>query len=49
MENQEQFSDVNKSSHHFEATSPLTPYLLLLALTVHSMFEGFAIGLQTNY
>ena len=27
----------------------LTPYLLLLALTIHAVFEGFAIGLQTDY
>jgi len=27
----------------------LTPYLLLLALTIHAVFNGFAIGLQTDY
>jgi len=41
--------DKDKHGHghddKFEGTSVLTPYLLLLALSMHSVFEGFAIGL----
>lgn len=29
-------------------TSPLTPYLLLIALSFHGLFEGIALGLQKN-
>jgi len=42
--------NVEEKVHHDhgkqnEGTSALTPYILMLALTIHSIFEGFAIGL----
>ena len=32
--------------HHFNPKSNLTPYLLLIALSVHGLFEGTALGVQ---
>lgn len=34
--------------HNFEPKSNLTPYILLTALSVHGLFEGIALGLQTK-
>jgi len=35
--------------HHFVAKSNLTPYLLLIALSIHGFFEGLALGIQTEF
>jgi zinc transporter ZupT len=32
--------------HHFNPKSNITPYVLLVALSVHGLFEGIALGLQ---
>jgi zinc transporter ZupT len=32
--------------HHFNPKSNITPYLLLIALSVHGLFEGTALGVQ---
>lgn len=34
--------------HHFNPTSNLTPYILLVALSIHGLFEGTALGVQTS-
>ena len=31
------------------AKSNLTPYLLLIALSIHGFFEGLALGIQEEY
>lgn len=35
--------------HHFLAKSNFTPYLLLIALSVHGFFEGIALGIQPSF
>lgn len=35
--------------HHFIAKSNLTPYLLLIALSIHGFFEGLALGIQDEF
>jgi zinc transporter ZupT len=37
-----------KGSSESAHQHPLTPYLLLLALSIHACFEGIALGLQKN-
>lgn len=34
--------------HHHSSNSPLTPYILLIALGFHGFFEGLALGLQST-
>lgn len=34
--------------HNFTPSSNLTPYILLTALSVHGLFEGVALGLQSK-
>lgn len=38
----------NAHHHHFSQTSNLTPYILLVALSFHGLFEGIALGIQDN-
>lgn len=40
---------VQKVLNEKKASSNLTPYLLLLALSFHGLFEGIALGLQSDY
>jgi len=40
--------DEDEHHHHFKAKSNLTPYLLLIALSVHGFFEGIALGIQNS-
>jgi zinc transporter 1/2/3 len=34
--------------HHFNPKSNMTPYILLIALSIHGLFEGIALGIQSN-
>ena len=34
--------------HHFNPKSNMTPYILLIALSVHGLFEGTALGVQKD-
>jgi len=34
--------------HHFNPKSNITPYILLIALSIHGLFEGTALGVQKN-
>lgn len=40
--------DTNKNNHVFNPTSSITPYILLIALSVHSIFEGIALGVMNT-
>lgn len=44
--------DLESSSHHvhvdFQAHSPFRSFMLFLSLSLHSVFEGLAIGLQST-
>lgn len=44
--------DLESSGHHvhvdFQAHSPFRSFMLFLSLSLHSVFEGLAIGLQTT-
>lgn len=44
--------DPESSGHHihvdFQAHSPFRSFMLFLSLSLHSIFEGLAIGLQTT-
>jgi zinc transporter ZupT len=35
--------------HHFHPKSNITPYLLLVALSTHGLFEGTALGVQESF
>jgi zinc transporter ZupT len=34
--------------HHFNPKSNITPYILLIALSIHGLFEGTALGVQKH-
>jgi zinc transporter 1/2/3 len=34
--------------HHFNPKSNITPYILLIALSIHGLFEGTALGVQQS-
>ncbi len=34
--------------HHFNPKSNITPYILLVALSIHGLFEGTALGVQKH-
>ena len=38
----------NKNDHVFNPTSSITPYILLIALSVHEIFEGIALGVMNT-
>lgn len=38
----------NKNEHVFNPTSSITPYILLIALSVHGIFEGIALGVMNT-
>ena len=38
----------NKNNHIFNPTSSITPYILLIALSVHGIFEGIALGVMNT-
>ena len=38
----------NKNDHIFNPTSSITPYILLIALSVHGIFEGIALGVMNT-
>lgn len=44
--------ELENSGHHihvdFQAHSPFRSFMLFLSLSLHSVFEGLAIGLQTT-
>lgn len=44
--------DLESSGHHvhvdFQAHSPFRSFMLFLSLSLHSVFEGLAIGLQST-
>jgi zinc transporter 1/2/3 len=37
-----------KKGTHFHPASNITPYILLIALSIHGLFEGIALGLQKS-
>lgn len=37
------------AKHHFNPSSNFTPYLLLIALSIHGLFEGTALGVQQTF
>lgn len=45
-------SDLESSGHHvhvdFQAHSPFRSFILFISLSLHSVFEGLAIGLQNT-
>jgi len=45
--NSEQNEDT-KNNHTFNPTSSITPYILLIALSVHGIFEGIALGVMNT-
>ena len=50
-ENQENDNDKNEEhdhEHHKHKGSSITPYILLLALGFHGLFEGMALGIQSD-
>ena len=38
----------NRNNHVFYPTSSITPYILLIALSVHGIFEGIALGVMNT-
>lgn len=38
----------NQNNHVFNPTSSITPYILLIALSVHGIFEGIALGVMNT-
>ena len=44
-----QAQEAHVDMHHFNPKSNLTPYILLIALSVHGLFEGTALGIQKNF
>lgn len=38
----------NRNNHVFNPTSSITPYILLVALSVHGIFEGIALGVMNT-
>ena len=41
-------NDVHAHNHIFNPTSSITPYILLIALSVHGIFEGIALGVMNT-
>lgn len=41
-------NDDNRNNHVFNPTSSITPYILLVALSVHGIFEGIALGVMNT-
>lgn len=39
---------IHNHDHEFKPSSNLTPYVLLIALSIHGLFEGIALGLQQD-
>lgn len=39
----------NNEKHSFTPTSMITPYVLLIALSLHGLFEGTALGVMTKF
>ncbi len=39
-------NEINQSIEQVMQGNPLTPYLLLVALSLHGFFEGIALGVQ---
>jgi zinc transporter ZupT len=38
----------DSDEHHFNPKSNVTPYILLIALSIHGLFEGTALGVQKD-
>jgi zinc transporter ZupT len=47
-QNEVEIIDIQDKHHHFNPTSNMTPYILLVALSIHGLFEGSALGVQTE-
>ena len=43
-----EINNEQKNEHTFIPTSSITPYILLVALSVHSIFEGIALGVMNT-
>ena len=43
-----EINNENKNNHVFNPTSSITPYILLIALSVHGVFEGIALGVMNT-
>jgi zinc transporter 1/2/3 len=41
-------NDAHAHNHIFNPTSSITPYILLIALSVHGVFEGIALGVMNT-
>ena len=41
-----ELNNKNKEEHYFTPTSTMTPYILLIALSLHGLFEGSALGVM---
>ena len=41
-------NDTHAHNHIFNPTSSITPYILLIALSVHGVFEGIALGVMNT-
>ena len=41
-------NDAHPHNHIFNPTSSITPYILLIALSVHGIFEGIALGVMNT-
>jgi zinc transporter 1/2/3 len=42
----ENYDKNNNEDHYFTPTSTMTPYILLIALSLHGLFEGTALGVM---
>jgi zinc transporter 1/2/3 len=43
-----EINNEQKNEHIFNPTSSITPYILLIALSVHGIFEGMALGVMNT-
>ena len=43
-----EINNEQKNDHIFNPTSSITPYILLIALSVHGIFEGMALGVMNT-
>lgn len=40
---------IRKNKYIFNSSSSITPYILLIALSIHSIFEGIALGVMNTF
>lgn len=45
----DKYDSKHQHDHDFNPKSNLTPYVLMVALSIHGLFEGIALGLQEEF